>query len=165
VTFSIVVRGRPAPQGSKRAVPRFKGKGPDKQLAGISQIEMSPNVKTWRSDVKDAAEKAIADTGHVRFEGPVRVRMVFTWDRPKSVPRRKRLRPSTQPDLSKLCRATEDALTDAGVWKDDALVVEYSRLAEVFAGEDPEAMDVPGVRISVEEITEGEDDGRYRLTG
>jgi len=126
---------------------------------------MSPNVKTWRSDVKDAAEKAIADTGHVRFEGPVRVRMVFTWDRPKSVPRRKRLRPSTQPDLSKLCRATEDALTDAGVWKDDALVVEYSRLAEVFAGEDPEAMDVPGVRISVEEITEGEDDGRYRLTG
>jgi Holliday junction resolvase RusA-like endonuclease len=157
--FELVVRGRPAPQGSKRAIPHFKGTGEGRQWTGNSQVEMSPHVKTWRGDVKEAAEKRIADTGHVRICGPVRVRMVFTVDRPKSVSRRKRLRPSTMPDLSKLCRATEDALTDAGVWKDDALVVEYVRLAKVFVGEDPEALAVPGVLICVEEITEGEDDG------
>jgi Holliday junction resolvase RusA-like endonuclease len=157
--FELVVRGRPAPQGSKRAIPQFKGKGAGREWTGNRQVEMSPHVKTWRGDVKEAAEKLIADTGHARIDGPVRVHMVFTTDRPKSVPKRKRLRPSTMPDLSKLCRATEDALTAAGVWKDDALVVEYSRLAKVFAGEDPEALDVPGALIRVEEITEGEDDG------
>ena len=53
------------------------------------------------------------------------------------------------PDLSKLLRSTEDALTDAGLWADDARVVEYERLAKVYPGEDPEALPVPGVRIEI----------------
>jgi len=150
--FEISVRGRPAPQGSKKGVARFRGKGPDKQLVGINQIEMSPHVGNWRGDVKRTAEDFIAGTGHVRFEGPVRVRMVFTVQKPKSAPKRRRTWPATMPDLSKLCRSTEDALTAAGVWRDDARVVEYTRLAKVYPGEDPEALEVPGVRIQVEEV-------------
>lgn len=158
--LDIVVRGRPAPQGSKRGVASFKGKGAQREIAGIRQIEMSPHVKPWREDVKSAAEQAIADTGHVRYLGAVRVRMVFTTDRPGTVSRRKRPWPSVMPDLSKLVRSTEDALTAAGVWKDDALVVEIVTL-KVYAGEHPEALDVPGVRIRVEAMTEseGESDG------
>lgn len=117
-------------------------------------IEMSPHVKTWREDVKAAAEKAIADTGHVRFEGPVSVRMIFTVQKPKSRPKTRRTWPDGMPDLSKLVRATEDALTAAGVWRDDARVVEYTRAAKVFPGEDPEAMEVPGVRITVQSLAE-----------
>jgi hypothetical protein len=51
--------------------------------------------------------------------------------------------------VSKLIRSTEDALTDSGAWKDDALVVEYDRAAKVYIGEDPEALDAPGARIVV----------------
>lgn len=129
------------------------------QIVGIKQIEMSPHVGVWRDDVKAAAEKAIGLTGHKAIDGPVRVRMVFTVRKPASAPKRRRTWPATMPDLSKLCRSTEDALTAAGVWKDDARVVEYTRLAKVYPGEDPEAMDVPGARITVELVTDDEQEG------
>jgi Holliday junction resolvase RusA-like endonuclease len=151
--FQVSVRGRPAPQGSKRARPIYKGRGAGREFTGkVAQQEMSPRVKDWRADVKDAAEKVIAETGHRAFDGPVRVRMVFTMPKPGSAPKRRQTWPCKMPDLSKLCRATEDALTDAGVWRDDALVVEYGRLAKVYPGEDPEALEVPGVRITVIEV-------------
>ncbi len=35
------------------------------------------------------------------------------------------------PDLSKLLRGIEDAITEAGLWADDARVAEYVRLAKV----------------------------------
>jgi len=151
--FELSVRGRPAPQGSKKGFAQF-AKGQPGKVVGIRQVEMSPHVKTWREDVKAAAEALIEQTGHVRIEGPVRVRMIFTIEKPKSRPKRRRTWPDTMPDLSKLCRSTEDALTAAGVWRDDARVVEYTRLAKVYPGEDPESMDVPGVRIQVEEMSD-----------
>lgn len=153
MSFQVSVRGRPAPQGSKRARPIYKGRGAAREFTGhVAQQEMSPRVKDWRSDVKEAAEKVIADCGHRAFDGPVRVQMVFTVPKPQSAPKRRRTWPCKMPDLSKLCRATEDALTDAGVWRDDALVVEYLRLAKVYPGEDPEALEVPGVLITVSEV-------------
>jgi Holliday junction resolvase RusA-like endonuclease len=152
--FELVVRGRPAPQGSKRGVARTTGKGADLKIVGIRQIEMSPHVGVWRDDVKAAAETRIGLTGHKPWDCPLRVRMVFTVRKPASAPKRRRTWPGTMPDLSKLCRSTEDALTAAGVWKDDARVVEYTRLAKVYPGEDPEALEVPGVRISVEPVTD-----------
>jgi hypothetical protein len=76
--------------------------------------------------------------------------MVFTFIRPKSVSRAKRARPCTYPDLSKLCRATEDAITSSGLWRDDSLVVEYTRLAKVFCNEDLEALPRPGCLIHIE---------------
>src|SRR5690606_25696178 len=93
--------------------------------------------------------------------------MVFTLARPRSHYRTGRnahllrdsapARPTGAPDLSKLARATEDALTEAGVWKDDAAVVEYRRLAKVYPGSDPDALDQPGVliRIHLLETTPG----------
>lgn len=155
-SFEVVLRGRPAPQGSKRAIPAFKGKGPGREWVANRQVEMSPHVKNWRDDVKTAAEKIIADTGHVRYECPVRVSMVFTVDRAAKPRKGLRLWPAKMPDLSKLCRSTEDALSAAGVWKDDALVVEYTRLAKVYPGADPEALPVPGVRIIVIPVLEEE---------
>lgn len=143
---SLIVYGTPGPQGSKRHV------------GGGRMIESSAKVKPWRQDVKAAAEDLLERCGgsfeHGPFDGPLRVRMVFTLAKPKSAPKRRRTWPQTKPDLSKLLRSTEDALTDAGLWRDDSLVVDYGRAAKVYPGEDPEALDRPGVRIVVEEIRE-----------
>src|SRR5574343_224639 len=139
--IDIVVYGSPAPQGSK------KFDGVTKSGRGL-MVESSKKVKPWRMDVKDAAERA-ADiyADMLPLDGPLRVSMVFTLPKPASAPKKRRTWPDRKPDVSKLARSTEDALSDAGVWADDARVVEYSRLAKVFPGEDPEALDRPGVRI------------------
>lgn len=139
----IQVYGQPAPQGSKRHV------------GGGVMVESSKKLRPWRQDVKAAAESVRGDRAPI--DAPVRVRMVFTLPKPLSAPKRRRIWPCRTPDLSKLVRSTEDALTDAGVWRDDARVVEYTRLAKVYPNEDAEALDAPGVRIVIE-LMEGTND-------
>jgi Holliday junction resolvase RusA-like endonuclease len=146
----IVVYGIPAPQGSKRPIR-------NKHTGKIATVENSPNLAPWRQDVKHAAEAVLEDLGRPSpFQGAVVVRMVFSMPRPASVKRNKRPWPSVAPDVLKLGRAVEDALTAAGVWRDDCLVVEYTRLAKVYCGEDPEALDRPGVLILIGELVDSE---------
>lgn len=151
----LEVRGLPAPQGSKRHVGR-----------GI-MIESSKYVKPWRQDVRAAAEQWILTRpGLYPMDGPLSVDMVFSMPRPKghygtgrnagvlkgSAPSY----PQGMPDLSKLVRSTEDALTSAGLWKDDSRVVEYGRLAKVYvASDDPDALPCTGavIRVRVKEVT------------
>jgi Holliday junction resolvase RusA-like endonuclease len=154
----ITVHGSPAPQGSKRHV------------GGGVMIEMSKRVKPWRQDVKAAALTALelhgATVGGVQLhrpplDGPLAVSMVFTVrDRPAGKPtwrpagerwaKTLMWRPASTPDLSKLLRSTEDALTDARAWKDDARVVEYRRLAKHYVGDTaPDVLDTPGAVIRI----------------
>jgi crossover junction endodeoxyribonuclease RusA len=141
--LTIAVYGSPAPQGSKRFVGRAKsGRG--------IMVESSKRVKPWREDVKAAA--LVARNGAAPLDGPLLARMVFTVTKPASAPKQRRIHAMRKPDLSKLVRSTEDALTDAGVMVDDARIVEYTRVAKVFPGEDPEALEAPGVRITIEQI-------------
>lgn len=157
--LTITVYGTPAPQGSKRHV------------GGGVMIESSKKVKPWRQDVKAAALDAMAPTGaeigdvqlhRPPFDGPLAVSMTFSVrHKPASKPswwplgirwsKTLMWRPASTPDLSKLLRSTEDALTDAGAWRDDARVVEYRRLAKYYVGDD--AVDVlasgPGCVIHI----------------
>lgn len=55
-------------------------------------------------------------------------------------------------NLSKLVRSTEDALTDAGAWDDDARIVEC-RSGKRYPGEGPDALDVPGCVIRIAGVT------------
>ncbi len=143
--LKIIAYGTPAPQGSKS----FKG------MAGGHAIlaESSKKVKPWREAVKWAALEACAaenpsQQGHGMgcVSGPIAVQMIFTMLRPKSA--KKGAMPSTRPDLSKLVRSTEDSLTDAGTWEDDARVVECFAM-KVFPGEHPDALHIPGVVIRI----------------
>jgi hypothetical protein len=59
------------------------------------------------------------------------------------------------PDLSKLVRSTEDACTDAGLWADDGRVAEYARVAKVWTGYDPDALQTPGAIVAAVEMDEG----------
>jgi len=136
--ITIRVYGEAGPQGSKRFV------GTSKSGRGI-MIESSAKVKPWREAVKWAAMQS----GARGLDGPLWVSMIFTIKKPKSAPKRKRTWPATKPDLSKLARSTEDAISDSGVWADDARVVEYLRLAKVYPGEDPDALDRPGCLIRI----------------
>jgi Holliday junction resolvase RusA-like endonuclease len=139
--WSFVAYGTPAPQGSKRHVGR-----------GV-MIESSKAVKPWREDVKQAALTA-RDDGAACLDGPLLVRMVFTLRRPKSAPKRLTI-PATTPDLSKLARSTEDAITTANLWADDARVADYDRLAKVWTGLDDDALPMPGVRVAAVQIEDG----------
>jgi Holliday junction resolvase RusA-like endonuclease len=140
--IAFTVHGTPAPQGSKRAF-----------IAGgrARVIESSHDrVKSWRQAVVDAALGEDWPT----LAGPLAVELVFYMRRPRSHYRTGRnahlLRdsapryPSGKPDLSKLARSTEDALTDAGLWADDAQVTEYTRLAKEWADDH-----LPGADITV----------------
>jgi Holliday junction resolvase RusA-like endonuclease len=141
--LTIVVYGRPAPQGSKSPKGRTR-------TGRVILVESSKYVRPWRELVHAAA--VVARAGRPPLEGPLVARMVFTVAKPKSAPKRRRTYPATIPDLSKLARAVEDALTDAGLWRDDGQVVGYSRLWKSYPNEDPEALEAPGVRITVEEV-------------
>lgn len=145
----LAVKGAPAPQGSKRTITnRFTGRA--------SLVESSKKVKPWREAVRSTAVEAWGDRRPL--DEPVRVGMVFTFARPKSHYRTGRnahmLRdgapkyPASPPDASKLARSTEDALTDAGVWRDDARVVRLG-VEKVWAGEHPDALDSPGAVIRI----------------
>lgn len=127
VTFTVF--DHPAPQGSKR----FMGRG--KTGKGIMIESGHERVTTWREAVKEAAIKAmppITDLHPFPRGIPVRLGITFMHARPKAHYRTganshvlKDGVPTfvtVKPDLSKLIRSTEDALTAAGVWADDAQV-------------------------------------------
>jgi Holliday junction resolvase RusA-like endonuclease len=146
--ITVTVHGLPGPQGSKRHV----GNG--------VMVESSEKVKPWRQDVKYAALGATAALpGWTILDGPLAVAMTFTFARPKGHYRTGRnahllrdaapIRPAVFPDLSKIVRSTEDALTGV-VWHDDQRVVEYVRLGKYYAGTDaPDVLDGPGCVIRV----------------
>lgn len=148
--MKIVVRGIPGPQGSKKAV------GRDRRGRAIL-VESSKKVAPWREAVSYAT--IAARHGAPPIDEPVYATMVFTVVRPRGHYRTGKnayllrdsapVRPGTTPDLSKLLRSTEDAITSGGGWRDDALVVEYLRLAKVYANEDEDALDSPGVVIEI----------------
>jgi len=151
--LSIRVYGHPAPQGSKRAL-RNAASG------RIQLVESSKAVKPWRADVKQAALDAGA-ADQPPYDGPVQAVMAFTFARPKShyLPANKSrpepvLRPDApphphgKPDLSKLLRSTEDALTGL-VWTDDSRIVAYVYAGKVWAGEDLMSLDRPGALIRI----------------
>ncbi|MGW1352993.1 RusA family crossover junction endodeoxyribonuclease [Streptomyces sp. NPDC002409] len=147
--LEIVVRGVPGPQGSKS----HKGGG--------RMVESSKKVAPWREAVSWAAVAARQRTrGFVPLTGPVRADMIFSFARPKGHFGTGRnaglLRPSAPPrphvipDLSKLARSTEDALTTVGVYRDDALIVEYGVLGKWYTtdcGRVPGVLDSPGCTI------------------
>ncbi|MCO1575007.1 RusA family crossover junction endodeoxyribonuclease [Crossiella sp. SN42] len=124
----LFVAGLPAPQGSKR------------YLGHRRPVEDSAGLPSWRADVREALAKAWRTTA---FDGrevaraplqcAVQVGLEFVLRRPASTPKRRTPPAVRRPDLDKLARAVLDAITSAGVWADDAQVIQLhasKRLAE-----------------------------------
>jgi crossover junction endodeoxyribonuclease RusA len=141
MTLTIKVYGIPGPQGSKS----FKGMRGGHAI----MVESSKKVKPWREAVKWAAREAMA--GSVAIKGPVDVDMIFTLPKPSSAPKRRLTFPDRKPDLSKLVRSTEDALTDAGAWEDDARVIRCVS-GKRYPNEGIDALDSPGCLIRISSV-------------
>lgn len=120
IQFRVI--GTPKPGGSKRAMRHPR-------TGRIVVVEQSDN-RDWKCAVRDAARQAYHGEP---FDCPLEVEVTFFFTRPAShYNRARQLRssapavPFKRPDLTKLWRSTEDALTDAGIWTDDARVVHQS---------------------------------------
>lgn len=155
--IAFTVRGIPAPQGSKRLLPRGARRGGAPIL-----VESSKRVPKWRRAVRDEARRAIEAAGFTR--GPstraAYVELDFRLPRPKShyLPANSRraepeLRPDAprhhtgKPDRDKLERAVMDALTGV-LWVDDAQVVAGRTTKRWADGA------LPGVTVLAREMTE-----------
>jgi crossover junction endodeoxyribonuclease RusA len=129
--LEIVVEGSPVPQGSFRHI----GNG--------RIIAANPKLNAWRQTIADQ----VAEKTSVRLiEGFCRVDLVFTLPRPKSVPKSRRARPTTKPDLDKLVRAVLDAISlpkYVQLLTDDSIVTDL-HAAKRYADHSP-----PGVRIFI----------------
>ena len=139
MSISFFVPGVPQPQGSSRAFTTKTGR------AYVTSA--NAKLKPWREAVR--AEAFRAAIGQSMMTNPVAAQYEFIFLRPKS--RKKFLYPSVRPDLDKLVRAVNDALTDAGVIKDDALIVRLH--ANKLYTTDPAKV---GVSIQVEEWEDDE---------
>ncbi len=108
LAFHVV--GRPAPQGSKRAL------GPGRM------IEQSKYVKPWRAAVEAAARVEIGALGRSwrTLDGPLALSATFRLTRPQKP---KSPYPDRAPDLDKIVRATLDAMQTAGVFVNDSRIV------------------------------------------
>lgn len=115
--ITVTIPGVPVPQGSLRA----GGRG---QLFYSNAAYLKP----YRTAVASAVREAAGDS-HEQWTGPVTVRVLFLFERPKShVLKSGALRKGqppeklTPPDLDKLTRSVLDAITQSGVYADDAQV-------------------------------------------
>lgn len=147
----VEVPGKPAPGGSKRAF----------VIPGTNRASVTDDAKgnaDWKARVARFARDAYRGP---LLDEPLVVAMTFTVARPKghfgtgrnadvlkpSAPPR----PTTKPDVLKLARSTEDALTGV-IWKDDCTTIRL--ILEKRYGDDP------GVRVEVRTLSAIEAEGR-----
>ncbi len=129
--FDVI--GVPVPQGSKVAYGR--------RIVDANAKTLRP----WRATVAAAAAAAIPPHWDAAT-GPFSVTLGFHFPRPKShygargvLPSRADLRHAQKPDVDKLVRAVFDALTDAGVWRDDSQVY-HLHATKLWAVEHPKCV-------------------------
>ena len=142
--LKLWIPGTPVPQGSKDAIPlgRWIGSGAGKKFVpfcrpnGVPIVNVTDNnadkLAPWRALITSLALDEWA--GREALDEDVCVHAEFVFPHLKghygTGRNAQTLKPSTpfykntKPDKDKLERALFDGLTDAGVWKDDALVVD-----------------------------------------
>jgi Holliday junction resolvase RusA-like endonuclease len=128
--ITFFVPGLPIAAGSKKAYPIRRANG----RLGVAVSDMSAERgKNWRATVRLAAAAMIDQP----LDGPLALTLTFILPRPKHHLGKKGLRPSAphwpavRPDLLKMTRAMEDALTTVAWLDDSQIVVEH--LVKIFA--------------------------------
>jgi Holliday junction resolvase RusA-like endonuclease len=151
--LTIVVHGRPAPQGSKKYAGHRRNSASGRISAVL--VEQSKRVKPWRAQVMAAAREALT-VSHIGavpihlppLDGPLEAEVIFTVRKPASAPKRRRTWPTTRDsgDIDKLLRSTFDGIADAQAVADDARIIDV-HARKVFPHEHPEALSEPGAII------------------
>ncbi|MEU9014316.1 RusA family crossover junction endodeoxyribonuclease [Streptomyces sp. NPDC048479] len=157
--LTIVVHGRPAPQGSKKYAGHRRNAASGRISAVL--VEQSKRVKPWRALVTAATAQAMR-AGHIGrapihfppLDGPLEAEIVFTVLKPASAPKRKQTWPTTRHsgDIDKLIRSTFDGIADAHAVMDDARIIRVTA-TKTFPSEHPEALSEPGAIIRLYTLT------------
>ncbi|MFJ8727713.1 RusA family crossover junction endodeoxyribonuclease [Streptomyces sp. NPDC093269] len=146
--LTIVVHGRPAPQGSKKYAGHRRNSASGRISAVL--VEQSKRVKPWRALVTAATQQAIttAESDYEPLDGPLEAEVIFTVRKPASAPKRRRTWPVTRDsgDLDKLLRSTFDGIADGQAVVDDARIIAVTA-TKTFPNEHPEALSEPGAII------------------
>lgn len=143
--IEFYVAGNPKPAGSKRGF----------YIAKIKRViitDANPNSKDWKIDVKHEVQKNY--NGEL-WDCPIRLSLAFYQLRPKSHYRSGKNShllkddapkyPTGKPDVLKLARGVEDAITGI-VWVDDSQIV-VENLSKHYS-------DKPGVLVKIHEHAE-----------
>lgn len=140
VSFTVV--GVAAPAGSKRAL-----RNP--HTGRVQVVDASRRAPEWKALVAAAAAQAMCGAEPLR--GPLHLRVVVHAARPAShrdrhgtVRRGAPQHPAVRPDITKLVRAVEDAMTGI-VYVDDAQIVEQHAAKRY-------TLAAPMVQITVSEL-------------
>lgn len=152
--ISFFVAGDPKPAGSKRGIPIYRGHKGHKEFTGhVAVVDACESSQDWKRTVHIESKQQFLAAKHPMFTGPVTLTLVFAMRRPKahfgSGKNLLIVKPSApkdhviKPDVTKLVRAVEDALTGVA-WVDDAQVVEQKVFKYYAVFE-------PGVSITIEE--------------
>ena len=144
--LDFFVPGAAVAAGSKRAFPVRGRDGRDH----VTVTDASgPKGREWRAAIRLAAADELRRNGGALERGAVRLALWFLVRRPRGHTGKRGLLPSapthptTRPDVLKLARAVEDALTGV-LWVDDAQVVD-EELHKLYADGDAPI----GVRVRV----------------
>lgn len=153
--LTIVVHGRPAPQGSKKYAGHRRNAASGRMSAVL--VEQSKRVKPWRALVTQATKAVLGHNRAIAFpplDGPLEAEIVFTVLKPASAPKRTRTWPITRHsgDVDKLIRSTFDGIADAQAVADDSRIIRVTA-TKTFPGEHPEALDQPGAIIRLYTLT------------
>jgi Holliday junction resolvase RusA-like endonuclease len=142
--LEVEIRGTPQPQGAIRSL----GKGRPSIHANAERL------LPWREVVQHACELAMAasTTATWPITGPVAVELTFTVRKPTSAPKTRRIWPTTRPDIDKLARAILDALTNAGVLRDDSQVTTLIA-HKAYPNEQRDTLPTPGLLLRLREIS------------
>ena len=150
MAIELNVVGTPFPQGSKSA---FVRGGRAIVTEGSSGPGRAGHA-AWRQAVATATRDYLELNPRPAVDEPIHVSMAFRFALGSD---KYRSRHQTRPDLSKLVRATEDAMVDGGLLKDDSCI--FSMVAmKAYAHDEP-----PGCRISVQLFGDEEAADRERL--
>jgi len=143
MTIELSVVGVPYPQGSKSAFVR----GGRAVLTEGSSATGRAGHAAWRQAVATATRDYLDLYPRQALDEAIRVTMHFYFPLTAD---RYRTRHRTKPDLSKLIRATEDAMVDGGLLRDDSLI--YALTASKWYAHDRP----PGCVISIDPMGDSE---------
>jgi Holliday junction resolvase RusA-like endonuclease len=158
---TFIVPGDPEQAGSKNGFAIHRGskaKGNREFTGRVAVVDTNEkNLKGWRAAVGEAVRPDGRPVLPEPLSGPLAVWFRFSIVRPRSVPKT-RLWPSVRPDTTKYVRGTEDACTDHGLWRDDALIIWQSASKAYVGSHHPDgtpALDIPGCQIDVYRLSSG----------
>jgi Holliday junction resolvase RusA-like endonuclease len=134
MTIKFFVPGKPATAGSKRV---FLDKRTGKPIVTHDNKQHAQ----WRNLVRLAAYEEM--DGEPLIEGPVKTAVTFVMRRPASVSVAKRPYPVVMPDIDKMMRAINDALTGAVFIDDSQVIIQHAM--KVYG-------EPPGARVQVDEV-------------